>query len=214
MRNQESEKEKYINNTFAHESSQLLQIRESLQRDGKEGIHIGPYEGKLLGLWLKAIRAEKVIEIGSLYGYSTLWLAQFLPPHGKIISIEKNPDHHSKAKEHLQQSPHWSQIELHCGSASSILPSLNEVYDMIFIDANKSGYMDYLAWADEHIRPGGLIIGDNTLLFNHVIGQGKGNASPQQLQTMLEFNKCLSDTKKYDSVMIPTPEGMTIALKK
>ena len=214
MRQTAFKRDQYINKTFAHEDFHLLGIRESLSRTGKTGIHIDPYEGRLLGLLLRFIQAKTVIEIGTLYGYSTLWMAQSLPEDGKIISIEKSPENYKQAQTLLEPTPQWGQIELKLGAALHILPKLNEIYDVAFIDADKSGYMDYLIWADKHIRPGGLIIGDNTLLFGHLIGEGQGEISPEQIETMRKFNEYLSDTQKYDSVMIPTPEGMTVAIKK
>ena len=214
MRQSTSQRDQYINQTFAKEDVHLSKVREALLRDGKSGINIDPYEGRLLGLCLQLVRAQRVVEIGTLYGYSTLWMAKFLPPEGKIISIEKSPEHHQQAQKLLESSPQWGQIELRCGAALSILPTLRETYDVVFIDADKSGYMDYLLWADEHVRPGGLIIGDNTLLFGHMIGEGRGEVSGETVETMRRFNEYLSDSKRYESVLIPTFEGMTLAMKK
>ena len=214
MRQTASKKDQYINKTFAHEDCHLSGIRETLSRKGKAGIHIDPYEGRLLGFLLQSIQAKTVIEIGTLYGYSTLWMAQSLPDQGKIISIEKSPENHKQAQTLLERTPQWNQIELKLGEALHILPKLNEIYDVVFIDADKSGYMDYLTWADKHIRPGGLIIGDNTLLFDHVIGEGQKEVPHGQVETMKRFNEHLSDPQRYNSVMIPTYEGMTVAIKK
>ena len=211
---EQSTKDQYINETFAREDEYLSRIREALRQDGKEGINISPGEGKLLGLWVRAIQARTVVEIGTLYGYSTLWIARFLPSDGKIISLEKSPEHYEKAKELLQPSPYWERIDLRCGPALSVLPELRGTYDMVFIDADKSGYLDYLDWAEEHIRPGGLIIGDNTLLFGHMMGEGERQVSRRQVNVMREFNKRLSNAELYESVMVPTHEGMTVAVKK
>ena len=214
MRQATSQRDSYINKTFAHEDSYLLEIRKALSHGGKAGIHIDPYEGQLLSLLLQLIGTQTVIEIGTLYGYSTLWMAKALPEQGKIISIEKSQENHKQAQMLLRHTPQWKQIELKCGEAVHILKELNGTYDAAFIDADKAGYMDYLSWADAHIRPGGLIIGDNTLLFGHLIGEGQGDISSKQLETMKKFNEHLSNSQKYDSVMIPTPEGLTVALKK
>lgn len=214
MRQPTSKRDQYINSTFAHEDAHLLEIREALVHAGKSGINIDPYEGQLLGLWVKLIQAKTVVEVGTLYGYSTLWIAKALPSDGKIISIEKDPENHKQAQTLLEKTSQWNQIELRHGDALSVLPELNKTYDMAFIDADKAGYMDYLIWADKHIRPGGLIIGDNTLLFGHVIGEGQGEISKEQIETMKKFNDFLSISQRYDSVMIPTYEGMTVAIKK
>ena len=214
MRHTNSQRDQYINKTFAREDSHLLKIKETLAQRGKTGIHIDAYEGKLLSLWLQSIKAQKVVEIGTLYGYSTLWMAKALPENGKIISIEKDTENFEMARELLRSTPHWNQMELKCGEATSVLSTLNETYDVVFIDADKSGYMDYLLWADKHVRSGGLIIGDNTLLFGHLINEGQQEVSPKQVEVMGNFNTFLSDPQRYESVMIPTCEGMTVAIKK
>jgi predicted O-methyltransferase YrrM len=90
-------------------------------------------------------------------------------------------------------------------------------YDMVFIDADKPGYPEYLDWAEEYVRKGGLIVGDNTLLFGHVWSesapQGAGAPSRTAWNAMREFNRRLADPAKYHSVLIPTEEGMTVAIK-
>ena len=192
-----------------------MKIKKALFDTGKTGIHIDPYEGQLLGLWLKSIQAQSVVEIGTLYGYSTLWMAKFLPSHGKIISIERELEHYEMARQLLEPTAQYGQIELRHGEALQVLSELNNTYDVVFIDADKANYMNYLVWADTHVRSGGLIIGDNTLLFGHLIGEGpEEEKTSSPIEVMRNFNTFLSDPQKYDSVMIPTYEGMTVAIKK
>ena len=214
MRHKFSLRDQYINKTFAQESFHLLKIKEALAKNDKQGIHISPYEGRLLSFWIQVLQAKDIIEVGTLYGYSTLWMAQALPKGGKIISLEKNPEYHQKAQKLLEPTPQWNRIELLLGEAPDLLSQLHGMYDMIFIDADKAGYMTYLRWADEHIRPGGFIVGDNTLLFGHLIGEGQSQVSQKQLKAIQQFNQHLSNHKKYEAVMIPTWEGMTVAMKK
>ncbi|MCB0389994.1 MAG: O-methyltransferase [Bdellovibrionales bacterium] len=210
--------DEYINQLFAREDDALLKIREELRKDGKEGINVGPHEGKLLQFLVRAFQVKKIVEIGTLYGYSALWMARALPEDGKLHCLEIDPENYKKAKELLQASDVSNKVEIYLGDANSSLQSLTNEgpFDMVFIDANKAGYLEYLNWAEENVRPGGFIIGDNTFLFGNVFEQPIEvaiQANDKQIQVMREFNQRLADPTKYNSILIPTSEGMTIAQK-
>lgn len=216
MREKNQKELDYINHLFAPEDPPLQAIRQSLAEDAKEGINIAPYEGKLLQVFLGLIKAQKVVEVGTLYGYSTLWIARALPPEGQVVSLESSQDNYHKAKALLQGTEVWPRIDLHLGDAAKTLKDLNSQapFDAIFIDANKSSYAQYLDWAEEYIRPGGLIFGDNTFLFGHVITrQPGGSINQKQIDVMQSFNQRLANPTKYRSVLIPTPQGLTVAQK-
>ena len=206
----------YSSELFAKEDAHLLKIREALRADAKEGINIDPYEGRLLQLLISLSQTQTVIEIGTLYGYSTLWMARALPENGRLISFENNPESHRKARALLSDTEVWNRIDLRLGSAHELLSELDAKgpYDMVFIDANKTGYPAYLDWAEKNIKKTGLIVGDNTLLFGHMVGRDRGVQLPEKtVQAMREFNQRLADTDKYRAVLIPTLEGITIAQK-
>lgn len=204
----------YSSRLFAQEDSYLKNIRESLRSDKKEGINIDPYEGRFLQLIISIANISTVVEIGTLYGYSTLWIARALPSHGKIISFESNLENYEKAKALLSKTEVWSRVDLRFGDAHSLLNELHGPFDMAFIDANKSGYTGYLDWSEKNIRKDGLIVGDNTLLFGHMVGRDRGIEMPERAITVMrEFNQRLSDSSRYRSVLVPTLEGMTIAQK-
>ncbi|MCB0340642.1 MAG: O-methyltransferase [Pseudobdellovibrionaceae bacterium] len=205
----------YINNLFAPEDASLMAIRQALRNDEKEGINVGPYEGRLLQTLIAASGVRRVVELGTLYGYSTLWMARALPEGGEIHSIEFDEGNFKKAQSLLRDTECFNKIILHHGDALSVLPTLeSSPFDMIFIDANKAGYLKYLDWAEAHIKPGGLIVGDNTFLFGHVIGEGNNsNMSENTIATMKQFNQRLANPEKYVSVLVPTQEGLTVAVK-
>jgi predicted O-methyltransferase YrrM len=205
--------EEYIARLFGRETSHHVAIREALARDGKEGINVGAAEGAILRFLLGLIKAKAVVEVGTLYGYSTLFIAESLPADGKVISLEKNPNHYSEAKRLLESTPYAQKITLLQGDALESLRSLGEIEaDAVFIDADKPNYPNYLDWALKHVRVGGLIIGDNTFLFGHVIGEDRGQAtSAKALTAMKVFNETLAQNPDFRSVMIPTFEGMTVA---
>lgn len=208
----------YINNLFAKEDENQKAIKEQLRLDHKEGINVGPYEGKLLFFLSQMIGAKKIVEIGTLYGYSTSWFLRALPSDGFLYTLEKSEETALTAKSLLKQRKNSEQMELLVGDARENLQSITDKgpFDLIFIDANKAAYGDYLDWAIKHIKKGGLIIGDNTYLFGHVYDDKEASvrSNEKQIKVMKEFNQRLAESDEFTSVMLPTPEGMTLALKK
>jgi predicted O-methyltransferase YrrM len=202
----------YIRKTFAPETQQIRTVRENTT-DKNDQISIYPEEGKLLQLLIRLTGAKTIVEIGTLSGYSTLWMADALPEDGHIYTFEKDPVRAARASVNLCHP----QITLHNGDAMKALRAIEPKgpFDMIFIDADKLHYLDYLDWAEKHIRRGGLIVADNTLLFDSVWREVLPDRIRQTtLQMMQDFNRRLADPEKYTSILLPTAEGMTIALKK
>lgn len=179
------------------------------------GMQVSPVEGKLLQLLLRLVDAKYVAEIGTFVGTSTLWMAEAIAEGGQIFTCEHNPDHVAIARGHFEQyAP--GKITLLEGSGVALASQFEDGYfDVIFIDAEKRSYLKYLeAWLPK-LRKGGLIIGDNTLLFGAVAGlEPSARTSPEATQVMQQFNAALSDATKFDAVLIPTHEGLTVARKK
>lgn len=206
------DKNAYIRDLFASETPALKKIRDSIT-DKNDQIIIDPEEGKLLQMLARMIGAVTIVEIGALAGYSTLWMAGALPPGGSITTIEKDPRRAAMARANLAP---YKNITLHEGAAMDVLPTLQPAapFDMVFIDADKLNYLHYLDWAEKNIRKGGLIVGDNTLLFDAVWSDKiPDNVRQTALAAMRAFNQRLSDPEKYTSILLPTAEGMTIAVK-
>lgn len=212
-RSRHTKAEDYIAKLFGRETPHHLAIRAALARDGKEGINVGAAEGAILRFLLGLVKAKTVVEIGTLYGYSTLYLAESVPADGRVISLEKVKEHYEAAKFLLATTPVASKIELMLGDAQENLAKLGDLRpDVVFIDADKPNYANYLRWAMEHVRVGGLIIGDNTFLFGHVIGEERGETtSAAALAAMKKFNETLATHPDFRGVIIPTYEGMTVA---
>ncbi|MCV3769340.1 MAG: O-methyltransferase [Wolbachia pipientis] len=213
VRNNFATKSSYIRNLFVKE---CIEIEECCTFKSKKHIQISAEEGKLLSFFIKIHKVKNVIEIGTLYGYSSICMAQALPEYGHIYTIENNLEHSSVAKANFNAFNLNSKITLMEGDASEKLNELSAQapFDMIFIDANKVDYPKYLDWAEIYIKQDGLIIADNTLLFNTVFLESAPKKKSEKLwYAMREFNYRLSNKKKYYSVLIPTDEGMTVALK-
>ncbi len=213
MRNNFSIKLSYIRNLFAKE---YKTIEEYCILEKKQHIQIGPEEGKLLSLFIKIQKIKSIVEIGTLYGYSSICMAKALLEDGHIYTIENNPQYSRIAKKNFSAFNLSDKITLIEGNALEKLSELSAKapFDMIFIDADKGGYPKYLDWAESYIKQDGLIVADNSLLFNTVFLESPPKeVSEKSWHAMREFNNRLSDEKKYFSILIPTDEGMTVALK-
>lgn len=154
---------------------------------------------------------KKVVEVGTLAGYSAIWMSGAISSSGIVYTIEKNEEHAKIAQQNFEK---YKNIRLIHGDAKICLNQIKQdgPFDMMFIDADKSAYPNYLDWAEANIKKGGLIVADNTLLFGTIACSL--NKSKSSWVAMNEFNERLSDKFKYDSVILPTKDGLTIAIKK
>ncbi len=214
MRNQNlDDKSLYIRKTFVQEDTELNQ---AFLLKEKYSIQISAEEGKLLSLFVKMNNIKTIVEVGTLYGYSSIWMARALPLGGHIYTIEINSEYADIAIKNFSTFKVDDKITLIQGVGLEQLRELEiqSPFDMIFIDADKAGYPDYLDWAELHVRQGGLIIADNTLLFDTVFLKSPPEwLSKKSWLGMKKFNEKLSDINKYYSILIPTKDGMTVALK-
>lgn len=213
----DGEKQRYLNETFGLNDQDLNEIRQELLRHNVEFMSISGAEARILQFLVKLIQARKVLEIGTLFGYSTLAIAKALSDEGRIWTLEKSSENFAIASQHFQKYKAGSKVTALHGDASALLPTLESQgpFDLIFIDADKAGYATYLDWAEKNLRQGGLIVGDNTLLFGALWGPAEGRRiTEKQINSMREFNSRLSDQTRYNSVLIPTAEGLTVAQLK
>lgn len=203
----------YVRDLFAKEDPLLQEIARRLE-EMRLAIQIGPDEGKLLQLFIRMKNIRTVVELGTLGGYSAIWMARALPENGKVITIERDQENYELAEEYISRSNVASKIEQRLGEAKDILAILEKdgPYDMLFIDADKVSYPHYLTWGEKNIRKGGLIVGDNCFLFGTVYQEERPSSVTQKTwEAMREFNKRLSDPQKFFATMIPTQEGMMVA---
>ena len=151
----------YISRLFIPEDEALTAATASIKESGIGDMSISPIQGSLLQLLVKLTRAEKILELGTFAGYSTIWLARGLPEQGRLITMEFNPVHVDMAKENIQRAGLDATVEIRTGKAIELLPELVSEsvgpFDLIFIDADKPPYADYFEWALKLSRPGTLI---------------------------------------------------------
>ena len=159
--------DRYISGLFAPEDDALRSAREEMLRASMPEINVSASEGKLLHLLARAIGAERILEIGTLGGYSTIWLARALPPQGKLISLEIDARYAEIARRNLKRADLAKKVQVRIGPALESLSQLEAEdegpFDLVFIDADKDGYVNYLRKAMPLLREGGLVLGDNTL---------------------------------------------------
>ena len=208
----------YIRDLYANEDVLLKNVRNQCLLNDR-AITINPEEGKLIQTLIKLGNIKNILEIGTLYGYSTIWFARGIVNNGKIITIEKEPENAKIARENFNKLENnlSNNIEIINGDANEELEKLVQkqlVFDMVFIDADKSSYPNYLNFTDKLLKKGGLIVADNTFLSGAVYNDYLTDRIRFKAQkNMRVFNKMLTDKTKYQSIMINTDEGLSIAVK-
>lgn len=206
---------KYIHKLYAQEDDLLSSIVTELEQRNI-AIQVGAEEGRLLQLLIALHQVKTIVEIGTLAGYSTIWMARALPDGGHIYTINKDPEHVKMAGSFFSQCECAGRITQLAGDAHIVLPELagKAPFDMVFIDADKIGYPAYLDWAEQNIRTGGLIVADNSLLGGAVAEDSPPAGMPvTRWKNMRIFNERLADKSKYNASIIPTKEGLSVAIK-
>lgn len=157
----------YISQLFAREDDLLQATRAAMQQEGLPQINVSASGGQLLHLLALISGAKRILEIGTLGGYSAIWLARALPADGKLISLELDEHHAAVARRNLAQAGLATKVEVRVGPALATLTQMEQAgeapFDLVFIDADKDGYVAYLQKAVALVREGGLILADNTL---------------------------------------------------
>jgi predicted O-methyltransferase YrrM len=167
------------------------QLLEACINAGLPAHHVSPLQGKLLMLFVKMQHARRILEIGTLGGYSTMWLARGLPDGGKIVTLERNPDYATIAHHNWQQAGVAGMIELRVGLALESLQALVqercEPFDVIFIDADKPNNPRYLPWCLQLSRTGTLLLADNVVRDGKVVDAGSSDPNVQGIRTFVEL---------------------------
>jgi len=191
----------YVNDLFVHEDDALAWIKAETSRHDMPAINLKSFEGRLLQMLIYMLGARKVVEIGTLAGYSAVWIARALPAGGKLYTLEKSSKHAGVG----------DRVELLEGDAHDSLRKITAKgpFDLVFIDADKGGYIDYLAWAVDNLRPGGMVAAHNA--FRHGAVLAPENDDDRTIQA---FNAALAKDTRLESTILAVGDGMAVGIKR
>ncbi|SCW59486.1 Predicted O-methyltransferase YrrM [Paenibacillus tianmuensis] len=202
--------EAYLEGLFKPDAV-LERVKEGIRENGMPEISIAPGYGRLLTMLTRLVRAEQVLEIGALGGYSGICLARGLSAGGKLVSLELKQEYADLAHKHLREAGLGDKVEYRIGEALDSLEALSAEgrrFDLFFIDADKGNYPNYLEWAIKLARPGALILGDNLLMRGKTTDPEQfGNA----VTKMRQFNESVARDPRLEGVLLPAYDGLAIA---
>jgi caffeoyl-CoA O-methyltransferase len=212
----------YVREMFAPEDSEFLALNEASRAFGMPADwEISPDVGRLFQVLCRAVGARRVLEFGTLAGHSALWFARALPEDGQVISVEINPEYAAFAREQLAKTDSGHKIEVRLGAVRELLPPLekevreqNTPFDVIFLDADKAHYPEFLDWSVKALRPVGLLLADNVLQSGSWNGQTLLDpaADDPRILAIREFNRRLAAHPQFTSIIIPMRAGIAAAI--
>lgn len=200
----------YVSDLFAREDETLRYVRQQTAAHGIPQISLEPNEAKLLQMLVRLCGAERVIEVGALAGYSGICIARALPAAGRLITIEVSSVHAKVARAHFEYAGVADKVTILQGGAVNVLPKLvaDAPYDLMFIDADKGNYHNYLAWAADNLRVGGVVVADNAFWGGAIF-----NPQSEDDHAMVAFNRMLAEHRQFDSTIIEVGDGIALGVK-
>ncbi len=172
----------------------------------------GHLQGRFLSMISRMIRPEKILEIGTYTGYSALCLCEGLQKDGKIITIDINEELETLTRRYFDKSEFADQIDYIIGNAVEIIPTLNDTFDLVFMDADKINYISYFNLCLDKVRPGGFILADNVLWSGKVFDKELKKID-KDTQALMDFNKMMQEDNRVSNVLLPIRDGLMILQK-
>jgi len=209
-----SELEQYATDLFVREDPLLAELRAEMESRDLPMIQVPARTGLLLSILVRACGARRVLEVGTLGGYSALWMAPSLPAEGRLVTLEQSPDHAELAREFIERAGRSEHMEVRVGNAAELLPAVEDEgrWDVIFIDADKERYGFYLKHAERLLRPGGLLLADN------VFWQGRNleetGEADETTRAPQEFNRALAGHSSFDATILPVGDGVALGVRR
>jgi caffeoyl-CoA O-methyltransferase len=210
--NDDPKLERYLRDAYQPEDEALREIRERSQRAGLPDIQVAGLDARHLEVLARMAGARRAVEVGTLGGYSGVSILRGLPPEGRLDTCELEPAHARVAEETFRKNGFADRARIHLGPAQDSLRALEPQgpFDLCFIDADKESYPLYLDWAARNLRPGGVVIADNVFLFGHLADTGPPSES---LVAMRAFHQRLATSGEFRATVLPTGEGLTVAVR-
>ena len=205
--------EEYILNHIDEEPAYLAAInRNTWVRQMNPRMCSGHLQGRVLSMIARMIQPQQILEVGTFTGYSALCFAEALPENGCVDTIEIDDELEDFIRDNFRNSPYENKINLYIGDALAIIPSLEKMYDLVFLDAEKSQYTRYYDAVLPKVKNGGYILADNTIWD----GKVTGNVLSNDLKTreIIRFNDLIKADSRVEKVILPLRDGLTIIRKK
>lgn len=211
---QDDPRRDYLHSLIPPENTWGLKAKAEAERIHKGAISISAYEAHLMSFFIRQFHCVKFVELGTLTGYSGLKILECLPPEGHLWTLELNPELAQFASALFDEAGFKGRYTIQIGKAEEQLLALSPQgpFDGIFIDANKSSYPFYLDWALTHLKTGGLLLADNTLLEG--VADLTLNAPEKMIRELRTFNQRVMQHPELNAMIIPTMEGLSVAIKK
>lgn len=172
----------------------------------------GHLQGRILKMFCRMLAPKRVLEVGTYTAYATLCMAEGMAPDGRIHTIEINDEMEDFINKYLDRSPYMEKITVHFGDALEVIPKLGGEFDLVFIDADKRLYSEYYDLVFPMVRPGGLILADNTLWDGHVVEVPR--SADKQTLGIMAFNDKIKRDDRVEKVILPLRDGLTMIWKK
>ena len=203
--------DKYVCEHTANESDLLKKInRETHLEVLQPRMLSGHLQGRVLSMFSKMIQPDRILEIGTYTGYSALCLAEGLTPNGKLVTIDINEELAPRVRSYFAESEFSEQIDYKIGAAMELIPTLNEKWDIVFIDADKHNYINYYHLVFPMVNIGGYIIADNVLWSGKVIDSSHNDKDTQLLR---DYNLLNHEDDRVEEVLFPIRDGLMISRK-
>ena len=204
------ELDNYVVQHTQQEPELLQQLtRETYQKILQPRMLSGAYQGRVLSMLSKLISPKHILEIGTYTGYSAICLAEGMQKDGQLHTIDINEELESFQRKYFDLSPYGNQIHQHIGDATTIIPSIDLAFDLVFIDADKPNYPRYFELIINKIKPGGVILSDNVLWSGKVIEAVEED--DLSTKALLKYNTLLVEDTRIETVLLPIRDGLTIS---
>lgn len=201
----------YIAGLFAEEDDTLRWIKQQIEHANMPQISVDAGDGYLLQWLMKLVGVKKAVEIGTLGGYSGTWIARALPDDGKLYTLEINEKHAEIARNAFDKAAVSHKVDIVLGDGRQSMKDIEAhgPFDMVFIDADKGSYPDYLAWAVDNLRPGGMVAAHNAFRHGRTV-----EPAGEEDHAMRNFNQALADEPRLHGMIIPLGDGMAVGIKQ
>ncbi len=203
----------YLEELFAREDDLLKQLRAEMERQKLPVIQVPATSGRALQVLAAAVGARRILEVGTLAGYSAIWMARALPPGGALVTLEKDEVRAALAMEFVRRASLETVVDVRVGEASELLQDLDPEapFDLVFVDADKEGNREYAEHAARLLRPGGLLIVDNALWRGTVLEEEPGD---ERDRAVAEFNREIADDRRFLGTILTVGDGLLVAVRR